>query len=113
MSEHRHALRKRAPHTIEVTDTMTGKTIGHVGNLSVEGMLLISHQALPPNALYQFSFNLPAVKGADSRRIEIGVHEQWSESASAPGQFWSGFRIIDIAPEDQQLLTQWVNPPNS
>lgn len=109
MSEHRHALRKRASQTIEVTDTITTRVIGHVGNLSADGMLLISQRALPANALFQFSFNLPSAKGFDAQRIEIGVHEQWGEAASVPGQFWTGFRIIDIGPDDQKRLTQWVN----
>jgi hypothetical protein len=37
------------------------------------------------------------------------VHEQWSEPASVPGQYWAGFRIIDIAPEDRTALIAWVD----
>ena len=37
------------------------------------------------------------------------MHEQWVEPASVPGQFWSGFHIIDIAPEDRTALAAWVD----
>ena len=44
MSEHRRNTRKRAHHAIAVNDAIGGHQIGYVGNLSVDGMLLISSQ---------------------------------------------------------------------
>jgi hypothetical protein len=37
------------------------------------------------------------------------VHEQWSEPANIPGQYWAGFRIIDIAPADRTALAAWID----
>ncbi len=105
--ENRRSRRKRAPDNIEVTNSLTGEVVGFVGNLSVDGMLLIANRKLPDNALFQFSFALPDAAGAP-RSIEVGVHEQWSEPAKTTGQYWSGFRIIDIAPDDRSLLSAWV-----
>lgn len=108
MVENRRSRRKRVPQAIQVTNSLTGETVGQIGNLSVDGMLLIASRKLPENALFQFNFELPGADGA-LRRFEIGVHEQWAEPASVPGQFWSGFRIIDIAPEDRTALAAWVD----
>jgi len=107
--ENRRSRRKPARQGMEVTNALTGKPAGFVGNLSVDGMLLIAHEHVPDNSLFQFAFDLPAPGGAPASRLEIGVHEQWSEPASTPGQFWSGFRIIDIAPEHRAALTAWLN----
>ena len=41
--------------------------------------------------------------------LEVGMHEQWAEPASVPGQYWAGFRLIDIAPHDAELLQAWVD----
>lgn len=109
MPEHRRSQRKRAHHAIQVTDAITGQQIGHVGNLSIDGMLLIANRELRENALFQFSFELPSTTGTTARRVEIGVHEQWGEPSRIPGQYWAGFRIIDIAPEDREVLAAWVN----
>ncbi|HET7779314.1 MAG TPA: PilZ domain-containing protein [Nevskia sp.] len=109
MAEQRRSRRKKAPQTIPVTNSITGEAIGFVGNLSIDGMLLIANRALPDNALFQFTFELPGHGGSADRRLEIGVHEQWSEPASIPGQFWAGFRIIDIDPQDRIALGAWVN----
>ena len=109
MVEHRRSRRKKAQQAIQVTNSITAEPIGYVGNLSIDGMLLIANRALPDNALFQFSFELPAHSDAAARRIEIGVHEQWSEPANIPGQFWAGFRIIDIDPQDRVALGAWIN----
>jgi hypothetical protein len=29
-----------------------------------------------------------------AQAIEICVHEQWSDAVNAPGQLWTGFRIL-------------------
>lgn len=113
MVEHRQSLRKPPDRPIEVLDVITGRSIGRVGNLSVDGMLLISTRALPANALYQISFQLPSVGNSGARPMEIGVNEQWGERASAPGQFWTGFHIVDISPEDQERLNAWVHSSRS
>jgi hypothetical protein len=108
-SEHRRNLRKRAHHAIAVNDAITGQQIGHVGNLSVDGMLLISSRQLPEDALFQLTFELPETASTRLQTIEVGVHEQWCEPANVPGQFWTGFRIIDIGADDFDVLRNWVN----
>jgi hypothetical protein len=71
-------------------------------------MLLIANRSIPDDALFQFAFELPGRDGAAGRRIEVGVHEQWSEPAQAPGQVWAGFRIIDLAPDARAAVSAWV-----
>jgi hypothetical protein len=106
--EHRRSRRKRVQTAIKVFDAITDQAIGHVGNLSADGMLLVSSRELPDDALFQLTFTLPGRAAEQPRRVEIGVHEQWGEPASFPGQYWVGFRIIDIAAEDHKALTAWV-----
>jgi len=107
MAEHRRAKRKPPSRPIQVINAMTGASVGHVGNLSINGMMLIGDAPLREDALFQFVFHLPDPKGNEVA-LEIGMHEQWSEPASVPGQFWAGFRIIDIAPHDLEILEAWV-----
>lgn len=41
MNEHRRSRRKPAYLTIPVVNKMTGQTLGRIGNLSADGMLLV------------------------------------------------------------------------
>jgi hypothetical protein len=111
-SEFRRAKRRKVDERIEVTDAMTERVVGHLSDLSETGLLLIANQALVSDALYQLRFRL--VDGNRHERVvEVGAHELWSDAAAAPGQVWTGFRFIDLAPVDLMYIRQWVAAPGS
>ncbi|HEU0154355.1 MAG TPA: PilZ domain-containing protein [Arenimonas sp.] len=111
MNEYRRAKRRKVGN-IDVLDTMTGELIGKLSNLSETGMLLILGQAVTSDALFQLRFTLADDAGR-SRQVEVGAHELWSDEAAAPGQVWTGFRFIDVAPEDVAFIREWVDAPGS
>jgi hypothetical protein len=108
MREHRRSKRRNPETPVQVFNTISGEPIGQIGNLSPDGMMLIAFREVHADALYQFSFPLPLEHHAPIE-IEVGMHEQWSEPASVPGQYWAGFRIVSISVEDQELLNEWVD----
>ena len=105
--EQRRAPRKRPEYNVTVIDTMTGQALGHLGNLSSNGMLLIGQRVPRSEAVYQVSLPLPRNDGT-APTIEIGIQEQWHEPAATPGQTWSGYRIIAIGHADATQLDQWL-----
>jgi len=111
MNEYRRAKRRKVG-DIDVLDTMTGEVIGKLSNLSETGMLLILGQPLISDALFQLRFALTSEDGR-SRTVDVGAHELWSDEASAPGQIWTGFRFIDVGPEDVAFIREWVDAPGS
>lgn len=111
MNEYRRAKRRKAS-DIDVFDTMTGHAIGKLSNLSETGMLLILGQPIISDALFQLRFTLTSESGS-SRNVDVGAHELWSDDAAAPGQVWTGFRFIDVGPEDVAYIREWVDAPGS
>jgi hypothetical protein len=109
-SNQRRAERKRATVNAIVTDVISGLPMGHLGNLSSTGMLLISAQAPRSEALYQVSMILPGSGRmlAESQPIELGIQEQWHESAASSGQIWAGYRIVAITDADAARLESWL-----
>lgn len=110
ISNQRRAERKRATVNAIVTDVISGLPMGHLGNLSSTGMLLISAQAPHSEALYQVSMTLPGSGRmlAQSQPIEVGIQEQWHESAASSGQIWAGYRIVAITDADAARLESWL-----
>ena len=106
----RRAERKRVTFTAIVTDVISGQPMGHLGNLSSTGMLLISSSAPRSEALYQVSLPLPASGRllTQSQPIEVGIQEQWHEPAASPGQIWAGYRIVSITDADAARLDSWL-----
>ena len=107
MVEHRRAPRIRVDEAIQVMNAITGEIAGRVGNLSLDGMLLLASRPAREDTLYQFSFNLADERGR-VHTLEIGMHEQWTEPATVPGQHWIGLRFIDIGSDDQAVLDAWL-----
>lgn len=107
MNDKRRLPRKRPDMPLQVTDMMTGDVVGRLGNVSLEGMMLIAQKPIQSDALYQFSFHLPDAHGR-LHPVEVGVHEQWSDSGSMHGHAWIGFHFIDISPDDDALLRGWL-----
>lgn len=97
--------RREVPGTIGVVDCMTGAPVGHLGNLSVGGMLLVAGSPLAEDALYQLRFALPDDNGA---ALEVGAHVLWCDRAGAPGQSWVGLRFLALPPQAVQRLEAWV-----
>lgn len=112
MNEKRRLPRKRPDVNLQVTDTMTGLVVGRLGDASLDGMLLLAHTPIVDDALYQFSFHLPDPHGR-LHSVEVGVHETWSEVARIDGQTWAGFRFIDISPEGERALRDWLGDGES
>lgn len=105
--ESRRMHRRDVAGIIDVVDTMTGVSMGHLGNLSVGGMLLIASVPLVEDALYQCRFVLPA---NDEGYIDVGAHVLWLDQASAPGQSWAGVRFLGLDPHTTRRLRMWCQP---
>lgn len=104
-AESRRMPRRTVAGLTEVIDAMTEEPIGHIGNLSVGGMLLIASVPLAEDALYQLRFDLP---DSDGHGVELGAHVLWLDGASAPGQSWAGLRFLGLAPQATRSLREWV-----
>jgi hypothetical protein len=112
MSEFRRAKRRKVGYNVEVIDTMTELPIGRLSNLSETGMLMIAHNRLATDALFQLRLRLPDPTGVE-RMLEVGAHELWADDAAAPGQIWTGFRFIDLSQDDIAFIRDWVDAPGS
>ena len=112
INEFRRARRRKAPDTILVTDMMTERVVGRIGNISETGMLLMASEPLVEDALYQFRFLLRDGDGSETP-VEIGSHLLWLDRASAPGQSWTGFRFIGLTETQASRLRAWIDAPGS
>ena len=108
IDEFRRAPRRKVSDNVLVTDAMTERVVGRIGNLSETGMLLIANLPLNDDALYQLRFHLQDARGQD-QPIDVGAHLVWSAPANTPGQAFAGLRFLTIDREPLERLRNWVN----
>lgn len=113
MKEFRRTRRRQVADNVQVVDSITEMVIGHIGNMSETGMLVMSNAPLVPDALYQLRFNLPDDALGTAAAFEVGVHLLWHDRASAPGQAWAGFRFITMSEQQALQLRRWIDAPGS
>ena len=111
MKEFRRSRRRQVVDTTHVIDSMTDVAIGHIGNVSETGMLVMANAPLVMDALYQLRFSLP--DGSGKAAFEVGAHLLWKDKASAPGQAWAGFRFITMSDDQMRQLRRWIDAPGS
>lgn len=112
MQEQRHSQRKVANEILIIADQITGNHIGRVVNISAEGLMLLSDEPMVTGAAYQLELILPDPKD-DREKISFAAEAVWCTEASQPESFWSGFHIIDIAPEDVLIIDELILDWNS
>ena len=108
MVEKRSIPRRNPSTIIEVFDEISGKNLGHVANLSSEGLMLVSREPIPLSSILQLA--IPVVPSADGRdKVCFGAESVWTSQADDEGRyFWSGFSIIDISGEAADFIDRWI-----
>jgi PilZ domain len=109
-AEHRKSQRYQISDRVAVLNALTGQQEGVLGNLSVDGLMLIADHPLAEEGLFQLSFLLPDGTGA-ARLVEVGAQCLWCDSAASTGTFWAGFKIVDVSDQDQRHIAQLLAQP--
>ncbi|HZF96783.1 MAG TPA: PilZ domain-containing protein [Pseudoxanthomonas sp.] len=107
INEARRAQRRNAQEPMVVVDAMTEKAVGHVGNISETGMLLVAHAPLQEDAIYQLRFDLTDRAGR-AVPLEVGAHLLWIGDANTPGHAWAGLRFLTIGEHHLEALRGWI-----
>ena len=108
MEERRKTTRTKANQLLSVLDRNHEKTLGHLVDISVDGFLLVSNAAIGVDAVWQLSIELPAEFNGSSA-IQLGAESFWNEKTGEPPQYWTGFQIIDLAPEERENITRLID----
>ena len=83
-AEQRRSRRKNPESLIQVVNAMTGHGMGRVGNLSVDGMMLIATTPTREDALYQFVFQATVGQTLGMRLLKLRVVDVYGEPPSYP-----------------------------
>lgn len=102
-SEMRKKVRVDVPGVVCVTERRTNRRFGQLVNISEEGMMILTSEAVAENTILQLSLGFCNNDG-ESDPIDIGVECLWCHESNNRDQFWAGFYIIDISDQDQDRI---------
>jgi len=84
--------RHQLPYYLQVFNRMTDQPIGYIGNISADGLLLISHLPMLVGGHFDLRIKIPTEAGIES--IDFAATCQWSRRDISPDSYDSGFSLV-------------------
>jgi hypothetical protein len=93
MRNQRRIERHQLPSYLQVFNLNTGKPMGSIGNLSLDGLLLISELRMLVGARFEMRIKVPGARGKP-HHVDFAAVCQWCREDVTPGCFDSGFALV-------------------
>jgi PilZ domain len=104
MPERRKLDRRSISYYLRIIDVDANQMIGHLADISLQGLKMDSQKPLPVNKEYRLRLNTTA-DVADKDFIEFAARSKWCQlDALEPGLYDIGFEIVKIDPHDAEIV---------
>lgn len=88
-------------------DAHSRKPVGQIVNISAEGMMLAGATHISPGTVCQICIQIQ--HNGTCTELQTGVESLWCQDVNNSGTYWTGFHIIDIAPQQQEILNRLID----
>lgn len=105
MEERRQHQRHSTGQQLELIEQHTGRRLGRLVDLSLDGFMLFSEGPLSVDSVIECSLLLDAPI-TDARSIEFAADCLWCRPGADRRHYWSGFHIIDIGEAQSAALRE-------
>jgi len=103
MSSDRRIERHQLPYFLRVFNSVTDKPIGFLGNVSEDGLMLISQLPMMIGADFELRLKIPLPDGR-LQVVDLGACCLWCHEDATPLHYDAGFRLQWAAPEFADLV---------
>lgn len=104
MYKKRRIERHQLPYFLKVFNGVNDRPIGFLGNVSEDGLMLISHLPLMVGADFDLHLKIPADEGGQLN-IRLKASCLWCHEDVTPQHFDAGFSLQWVPPEYGQLVS--------
>ncbi len=102
----RHQQRKHLFLYLEVLDQDSGKMLGHLGDISSQGMMIIAEHPLPLYQTLKLRLNLPDTGEFSKNYLNITVETRWTRPDINPQLHCIGCQFQEVAEDDLPIIEQ-------
>ncbi len=93
---------------LRVFDVKTNKVIGHLVDITTEGIMIISEDPIEIKKNYTLKMDLPNdIKG--NQGIEFEATSMWAKKDVNPDFIDTGFKLLNITDEDKKIINQLID----
>lgn len=104
MHHDRHIERHQLPYYLKVFNRYTDQPIGYLGNVSEDGLMIISDLPMLVGPDFDLQLKLPAREGGP-QLIDLTATCLWCHEDVHPGHYDAGFMLLE-APREYECLVR-------
>ena len=93
---------------LRIFDINTGENVGHLVDITTEGLIMVSEDPIPTGKEYSYRMQLPETI-IGRREIDFAAHCLWCRKDVNPDFYVSGYRINNITPQETKTITALIN----
>lgn len=108
MFTERRIERHQLPYFLQVFNRLTDKPIGFLGNVSEDGLMLVSQLPMMVDVDFELRFKVPGADGT-FHAIDITATCLWSHEDINPQHYDSGFSVLQASEGYGQLINLLVH----
>ncbi len=103
MHTQRRIERHQLSYYLKVFNRVTDKPVGYIGNVSLDGLMLISQYPMLVGACFDMRLKIPGRDGC-LHYIDFAATCQWSCEDVTPGTYDSGFSLVSPPAEYVEMI---------
>lgn len=103
-SDLRQVERRHLVFYLRVFDGMGSKVIGHIVDISAQGLMLLSDDPMPIDEDYRLRMRLPA-EIVDRDELVLNATSRWCRQDDNPDFYITGFQISDLTPDVEKYIS--------
>jgi hypothetical protein len=107
MDDRRKHKRRYLAFYARVFDAASHQLLGHVVDITPQGLMLTSETALPTGTAFRLELELPD-GFAEKRALILDARSRWCEADLDPLFHNTGFELLDLAPGDAAVIQKIV-----
>lgn len=107
MADKRKLHRRHLIYYLKAYDRDDHRLLGHMADITVEGLLLVSEEPLQVDRDYRIRMNLPE-SFSSTEYIEFEARCLWSQNSVNPSLYDSGLKLLNIKDEDRKAIENLV-----
>ena len=104
MQERRKAQRKNLMAYTQVFDLYGGYLLGYLGDLHLNGAMVIGNKVMAENSELTLAIELPELPNISTSRITIPARVVWYQQDISPEFFNVGFEFREVTPEQKLMI---------
>lgn len=106
-SERRTQKRRHLFYYLKVFDDLSGRLIGHLVDITPDGVMLIGRDPVRVGAEYRLRLILP--EGFSTRQdLVVAARSQWCRRDTNPDYWGIGLRLTEVSQADRSLVETMI-----